>query len=94
MRMQYSANMVVLSGPDGIYAASKHAIEGLTDSLRLELGHWDMSVSLIIPGQVSIDLAALRAKDAEHIVMQQLHASYSSHHKDVSPWVTWSSCCP
>lgn len=38
---------------DGIYAASKHAVEGLTDAMRLELRKWDISVSLIIPGQVS-----------------------------------------
>lgn len=44
---------------DGVYASSKHAVEGLTDALRLELGAWDISVSLIIPGQVRDAFATL-----------------------------------
>jgi NAD(P)-dependent dehydrogenase (short-subunit alcohol dehydrogenase family) len=36
----------------GPYNASKHALEGLTDSLRRELRLWDLSVSLIEPGTI------------------------------------------
>ena len=36
----------------GAYVASKHAIEGLTDSLRLELKGTDIYVSLIEPGPI------------------------------------------
>lgn len=47
-----SATGTMATQCDGIYAASKHAVEGLTDTMRLELSAWDMSVSLVVPGQV------------------------------------------
>jgi NAD(P)-dependent dehydrogenase (short-subunit alcohol dehydrogenase family) len=34
------------------YCASKHALEAISDALRLELRPWDISVSLIQPGAV------------------------------------------
>jgi len=36
----------------GAYAATKHAMEGLTDALRLELRGTDIKVSLILPGPI------------------------------------------
>ncbi len=36
----------------GPYAASKHALEALGDSLRLEMKPWDISVSLVEPGAI------------------------------------------
>lgn len=51
-----SATGTMAAQCDGVYASSKHAVEGLTDSLRLELSAWDMSVSLIVPGQVRTPL--------------------------------------
>ena len=36
----------------GPYAASKHALEALSDSLRVELRRWGITVSLIEPGNV------------------------------------------
>lgn len=37
----------------GAYNASKYALEGLSDTLRLELRHTDIHVSLIEPGPIS-----------------------------------------
>lgn len=37
----------------GPYSASKFALEGLTDALRMELLPWDISVSIIEPGIVA-----------------------------------------
>ncbi len=37
----------------GAYAASKFALEALTDALRLELAPWGISVSIIEPGAVA-----------------------------------------
>lgn len=36
----------------GLYAASKHALEALTDALRLELGPWGIHVVSIQPGTI------------------------------------------
>jgi NAD(P)-dependent dehydrogenase (short-subunit alcohol dehydrogenase family) len=36
----------------GLYVASKHALEGLADVMRLEAGQWGIPVSLIEPGGI------------------------------------------
>jgi NAD(P)-dependent dehydrogenase (short-subunit alcohol dehydrogenase family) len=36
----------------GAYAASKHALEAMTDALRIELRRWGISVSIVEPGSV------------------------------------------
>ena len=37
----------------GPYAASKHAMEALSDALRIELRNWGIHVSLIEPGSIA-----------------------------------------
>jgi NAD(P)-dependent dehydrogenase (short-subunit alcohol dehydrogenase family) len=37
----------------GLYAGSKFALEALTDSLRVEVRHWGISVSIVEPGSVA-----------------------------------------
>jgi short-subunit dehydrogenase len=54
----------------GPYAASKHALEALSDALRIELRTWGISVSLIEPGAISTPIweksfAAADALEAE-----------------------------
>ena len=49
----------------GAYTATKHAMEGLTDTLRLELRGTDIKVSLILPGP--IHGTALHGKALAHI---------------------------
>jgi NAD(P)-dependent dehydrogenase (short-subunit alcohol dehydrogenase family) len=46
------------------YCASKHALEAISDALRLELRPWDLSVSLIEPGGVKTPIwdKGLRAR--------------------------------
>lgn len=34
----------------GLYSASKHAVEGLTEALRVEVRHWGIQVVLVEPG--------------------------------------------
>jgi len=48
-----SATGTMATHCDGVYGSSKHAVEGLTDALRLELSLFGMSVSLVVPGQVA-----------------------------------------
>ncbi len=49
----------------GAYAASKHAVEALTDSLRVELTPWDIEVSVIEPGAVATPIWDKGRKAAE-----------------------------
>ena len=37
----------------GPYAASKHALEGIADTLRLELRHWRIKVSIVEPDSIA-----------------------------------------
>jgi len=41
---------------NGTYCASKFALEAITDALRLELKAWDISVSNILPGDISTEI--------------------------------------
>ncbi len=49
----------------GPYSASKFALEGLTDSLRMELKHWGISVSIIEPGAIRTPIWEKSAADAD-----------------------------
>jgi NAD(P)-dependent dehydrogenase (short-subunit alcohol dehydrogenase family) len=65
----------------GAYNASKHAIEGLTDTLRLELAGTGILVSLIEPGPIesrfraNAFIAYKRHIDAEHSVHRERYRS-------------------
>ncbi len=50
----------------GAYAASKHALEGLSDSLRRELGGTGVHVVVVEPGDVATPIWAKGRADAEH----------------------------
>jgi NAD(P)-dependent dehydrogenase (short-subunit alcohol dehydrogenase family) len=51
----------------GPYAASKHAIEALTDSLRRELRPWGLHVSLIEPGSIETPIWGKAWSDAAEV---------------------------
>jgi len=52
----------------GPYAASKHALEALTDSLRLELYPWGIHVSAVEPGTIATPIWAKALATAETLV--------------------------
>lgn len=64
----------------GAYNASKYAIEGLSDTLRLELQGTDIHISLIEPGPIASAFRANSAKalaryiDIEHSVHKEKYA--------------------
>lgn len=49
------SGLVSLPG-DGVYAASKHALEAVAESLFFELGQWNIDVQLVEPGGFESDL--------------------------------------
>lgn len=59
----------------GAYAASKYAIEGLSDTLRLELADTDIRVSLIEPGPIESDFR----KNAERAFHKYILRQGSAH---------------
>ncbi len=48
----------------GPYCASKFAIEGLSDALRMELAPWGIHVSIIEPGSASTNIMQVAGDDA------------------------------
>lgn len=64
MRMQKEGKIIQISSRSGfrplpsisIYAASKFALEGLSETMAATLKPWNISVSLIEPGPVNTDL--------------------------------------
>lgn len=73
-----------IAGPImGPYCASKHALEAVSDSLRLELYPFDVKVILIEPGFIatsigrnSIELSAAYASAAEHSPYRAIYESF------------------
>jgi NAD(P)-dependent dehydrogenase (short-subunit alcohol dehydrogenase family) len=49
------------------YAASKHALEAVTDSLRVELGPWGMHVAIVEPGTIATPIWRTAAATADQI---------------------------
>lgn len=62
----------------GAYIASKFALEGLTDTLRLELAGSGISVSLIEPGPIASEF-----RKNSHAVYRRTINQAASHHRDV-----------
>jgi NAD(P)-dependent dehydrogenase (short-subunit alcohol dehydrogenase family) len=61
---------------EGAYAASKHALEGLSESLYFELGHFGIRVVIIEPGYIAPGMK----HEADHQgpeVYDDLHAQWS-----------------
>ncbi|HEU4683558.1 MAG TPA: SDR family oxidoreductase [Nitrospira sp.] len=67
---------IPLMGP---YSASKHALEALTDALRLELQPWGLFVSIIEPGAIATpiwDKSLKFGEQLESLAGPQAHALY------------------
>jgi short-subunit dehydrogenase len=62
----------------GAYNASKYALEGLSDTMRLELMGTDIHISLIEPGPVRSDFR----KNALQKFLENIDREHSSHKED------------
>ncbi len=49
------------------YAASKHALEAVADSLRVELGPWGLHVAIVEPGTIATPIWTTAAQTAAEI---------------------------
>jgi short-subunit dehydrogenase len=81
MLKQQSGHIVVMSSISGkfgfylrtAYAASKHALHGFFEALRLENEEYGIKVTMAVPGKIqsNISLHALREDGTKHGVMDQ-----------------------
>ena len=60
----------------GLYSASKFALEGLSDALRMELAPFNIKVSVIEPGPVSTDFFVVAAQAVEETVAAPENTPY------------------
>lgn len=66
----------------GAYSASKFALEGLADALRMELRRWGIQVVLIEPGAIDTDLWRLApdaARETEEGLSPEVRSLYAEH---------------
>ncbi|WP_224364456.1 SDR family oxidoreductase [Hyalangium versicolor] len=60
---------------EGVYTASKHALESISDALRLELAPFGIRVTILEPGAVSTSFEATSSKTLELSGQQRDYAS-------------------
>ncbi len=63
----------------GPYSASKHALEAVTDALRLELSPWGIEVSIVEPGAIATPIWEKSTKTGEELAAAagaEAHALY------------------
>jgi NAD(P)-dependent dehydrogenase (short-subunit alcohol dehydrogenase family) len=88
MREQRSGLIINLASAAGfvgvpqgsIYSASKFALEGYTQALRLELRPFGLQAALIEPGYVSTEFAARRARAAQQIEAYHDARDFTNRH--------------
>ncbi len=79
--IQNSSVLGLVSMPyRGAYSASKYAIEGLTDTLRLELAHTQIKVSLIEPGPIESKFRQNAEKAFHKFIKREGSAHEISYH--------------
>lgn len=62
----------------GLYSASKFALEGLSDALRMELEPFNISVSVIEPGPVRTEFFGVARNQSEQVITDPLNTPYRS----------------
>jgi len=66
----------------GPYSASKFALRGLTDSLRIELSPWKIRVSLIEPGPIATPIWEKSKKTATDL-FKDLSSDFDKYYKEI-----------
>jgi len=92
MRRQRSGRIVNVSSVAGRfgyplfgwYCASKHALEGLSDALRMEVRPWGIDVVLIEPGPVETEFFSVsRSRPGAELDDQDVYAPFFTHIEEV-----------
>jgi len=67
----------------GPYAASKHALEALTDSLRMELRKWNIFVSIVEPGNIDTPIWSKTQGSHERFLAELNPAAIARYAEDI-----------
>jgi len=70
--------------PLGGYSATKFALVGMTEALRMELAGGNVGISLVLPGVVDTPMAAAAAQDPK------AHGFWPSSLNMPTAWVVWA----
>ncbi len=71
-----------------VYSASKHALEGATESLWYELRPWNIKVTLIQPGFInSKGFEKVRRTDLSQASTEEVNSSYHQHYKNMEDFI-------
>jgi len=73
------AGIIPLTSQGGIYCTTKFAVRGLSDSLRLTLGRYDIGVSVLCPGLTRSNLMSSEKLRPKHLT-SKAHEEAESHH--------------
>lgn len=73
------AGLIPLTARGGIYCTSKFAVRGLSDSLRLTLGQFNIGVSVLCPGLTRSRIMSSEKLRPAHLT-SKAHEESESHH--------------
>jgi NAD(P)-dependent dehydrogenase (short-subunit alcohol dehydrogenase family) len=78
-----SANGALAPPYLGPYAASKHALEAVSDALRLELRHWNIAVCLIEPASIRTPIWSKSREAADSLADGVTHGAMALYQQDL-----------
>ncbi len=76
---------------NGLYAASKHALEAVSDNLRWEVHPWHIKVSVVEPGFVKTQFGYKSAPWSAHFRGHPIYGDYLERSDDVRTPLQWGS---
>lgn len=102
MRRQRSGHIINVSSVvgrlgmpiNGWYSASKHALEALSDALRIETKPFGIKVTVIEPGAIKTEFAQVAQEDAKSLQQLEPYRQLTARYKEISASFSESAADP